>query len=166
MRNILLFVGLVFLQLMIFDNLKLDSFIHPYVYVLFVMLLPFDTPRWKLILNGFVIGIVIDIFNGTPGLNAAATVMMANLRPVIIDITTRKSDIDGKNEPSVSEMGLKWFMPYLVLMLIVHNFTLFLIEAFNLRLIGLVLLGTLLSVIYSTIAIVLIIYIFKPIKKK
>lgn len=166
MRNILLFVGLVFLQLMIFDNLKLDSFIHPYVYVLFVMLLPFDTPRWKLILNGFVIGIVIDIFNGTPGLNAAATVMMADLRPVIIDMTTRKSDIDGKNEPSVSEMGLKWFMPYLVLMLIVHNFTLFLIEAFNLRLIGLVLLGTLLSVIYSTIAIVLIIYIFKPIKKK
>lgn len=165
-RNILLFVGLVFLQVMIFDNLKLDNYIHAYVYVLFVMLLPFETPREKLVINGFLIGIVIDIFNGTPGLNAAATILMAYLRPNVINMTTRKSDIEGKTEPSVSEMGLKWFMPYVVLLLVIHNFTLFLLEAFSIRLLGLVLLGTILSVIYSTIAIVLIIYIFKPIKKK
>lgn len=165
-RNILLFVGLVFLQVMILDNLRLDNYIHPYVYVLFVMLLPFETPRQQLMINGFLIGIVIDILNGTPGLNAGATVLMAYLRPNIINMTTRKSDIEGKITPSVSEMGLKWFMPYLVLLLIIHNFTLFMLEAFSIRLIGLVILGTLLSVIYSTIVIVLIIYIFKPIKIK
>ena len=44
-RNILLFLGLTFLQVMIFDNLRLGNFIHPYVYVLFVMLLPFDTEK-------------------------------------------------------------------------------------------------------------------------
>ena len=109
-RNILLFLGLTFLQVMIFDNLRLGNFIHPYVYVLFVMLLPFDTPRWKLIINGFLIGMTIDIFNGTPGLNAASTVLMAYLRPNIINLTTRKSDIDGKTAPSVSEMGMKWFL--------------------------------------------------------
>ena len=165
MRNILLFLGLVFLQVMIFDNLRLGLFIHPYVYVLFIMLLPFETPLWSLIVNGFFIGIVVDIFSGTPGLNAAATVLMAYLRPNVINITTRKSDIEGKIAPSVSEMGLKWFMPYMVLLLIIHNFTLFMLEAFSIHLIGLVLLGTLLSVIFSTIVIVLIIYIFKPIKK-
>lgn len=165
-RNILLFVGLVFLQVMILDNLRLDNYIHPYVYVLFVMLLPFETPRPKLMINGFLIGIVIDILNGTPGLNAGATVLMAYLRPNIINMTTRKSDIEGKITPSVSEMGLKWFMPYLVLLLIIHNFTLFMLEAFSIRLIGLVILGTLLSVIYSTIVIVLIIFIFKPQKIK
>ena len=164
-RNILLFLGLVFLQVMIFDNLRLGNFIHPYVYVLFIMLLPFDTPRWKLIINGFVIGMVIDIFNGTPGLNAAATVLMSYLRPNIINLTTRKSDIEGKTGPSVSEMGLQWFYPYSVLLLIIHNFTLFMLEAFSFHLIGLVLLETLLSVIFSSILIVLIIFIFKPIKK-
>ena len=164
-RNILLFLGLVFLQVMIFDNLRLGSFIHPYVYVLFVMLLPFDTPRWKLIINGFIIGMVIDIFNGTPGLNAAATVLMAYLRPNIINLTTRKSDIDGKTTPSVSEMGMKWFLPYCILLLIIHNFTFFMLEAFTFHLIGLVLLETLTSIIFSSIVIVLIILIFKPIKK-
>ena len=165
-RNILRFVGLVILQLMIINNIKLGNFIHPCVYVLYIMILPFDTQKWKLLLSGFLIGFVIDIFNGTPGLNAAATVLMAYLRPNIIGLTTRKSDIDGKIEPSISEMGLQWFYVYMVLLLIIHNLALFILEAFSFRLLGLVLLETLLSVIISSFAIVLIIYIFKPIKSK
>lgn len=163
-RNILRFIGLFLIQVFIIDNIRLGHFIHPCVYVLFVMLLPFDTPRWSLIINGFLIGFAVDIFNGTPGLNAAATVLMAYVRPNIISLTTRKSDIEGKTSPSVSEMGLQWFYLYMVLLLIIHNLTLFMLEAFSFRLIGLVLLDTLLSVIISSFVIVLIIYIFKPTK--
>ena len=165
-RNILRFIGLFLLQVLIIDNIRLGHFIHPCVYVLYIMLLPFETPKWKLIINGFLIGFAVDIFNGTPGLNAAATVLMAYLRPNIIGITTRKSDIEGKNCPSLSEMGLQWFLLYSVLVLIIHNLTLFLLEAFSFRLLGLVLLETLLSVIISLFVIVLIIYVFKPIKNK
>ena len=164
-RNISLFIGLFLLQVLIIDNIRLGRFIHPCVYVLFIMLLPFETPKWKLLICGFLIGFVVDIFNGTPGLNAAATVLMAYFRPNIIEITTRKSDIEGKNIPSVSEMGLQWFLLYAVLLLIIHNLTLFILEAFSFRLFGLVLLETLLSVLISSFVIVLIIYIFKPIKK-
>lgn len=163
-RNILRFIGLFLIQVFIIDNIRLGHFIHPCVYVLFVMLLPFDTPHWSLIINGFLIGFAVDIFNGTPGLNAAATVLMAYVRPNIISLTTRKSDIEGKTSPSVSEMGLQWFYLYMVLLLIIHNLTLFMLEAFSFHLIGLVLLDTLLSVIISSFVIVLIIYIFKPTK--
>lgn len=164
-RNIIRFVGLLFLQVLIVNNIRLGNLIHPYVYVLFVMLLPFDMPKWKLIINGFIIGFAVDIFNGTPGLNAAATVMMAYLRPSIISVTTRKSDIEGKSSPTVSEMGTQWFILYSILLLIIHNLTLFLLEAFSFRLIGLVLIETLLSVPISAIVIILVIYIFKPINK-
>ena len=164
-RNILRFLGLLFLQVLIIDNIRLGNFIHPCAYVLFVMLLPFETPKWKLIINGFIIGFAVDIFNGTPGLNAAATVLMAYVRPNIIGLTTRKSDIEGKTAPTVSEMGLQWFFLYSILLLIIHNFTLFMLEAFSFRLFGLVLLETLLSVLISSFVIILIIYIFKPIKK-
>ena len=165
-RNILRFIGLFILQVLIIDNIRLGNFIHPCVYVLYVMLLPFDTPKWKLLINGFLIGFAVDIFNGTPGLNAAATVLMAFFRPNIINLTARKSDIEGKIAPSVSEMGLQWFFLYMVLLLIIHNFALFMLEAFSFRLIGLVLLETLLSVIMSSFVIILVIYIFKPIKTK
>lgn len=165
-RNILRFICLVFAQIMIFDNIRFGNFVHPCVYVLFVMLLPFDTPKWRLLVDGFLIGMAVDVFNGTPGLNAAATVFMAFLRPYIIKITTRKSDIDENNTPSISEMGLKWFVVYGLLMLIVHNLVFFWLEAFSVKLIGVVLLEVLLSVPVSLFVMILIMYMFKPIKNK
>ena len=119
-RNILRFVILLVVQLLVFDNLLFGNYIHPYIYVLFVLLLPFDTPKWRLLIDGFLIGIAVDIFNGTPGLNAAATVFMAFVRPFIISITSRKSDIDGKNAPTVTEMGLQWFALYALLLFLVR----------------------------------------------
>lgn len=164
-RNILRFVGLLLLQILVFDNIRLGNYVHPYVYVLFVMILPFDTERWKLIINGFLIGFAVDIFCGTPGLNAAATVFMAFLRPFIINVTTRKSDIEGKTAPTVSEMGLKWFFFYALFLLIFHNLLLFWLEAFSVKLLGLVMLEVLMSVPASLFVIILVIYIFQPIKK-
>lgn len=165
-RNILRFVGLLLLQILVFDNIRLGNYIHPCVYVLFVMLLPFDMPKWQLVITGFLLGMVVDIFSGTPGLNAAATVFMAFMRPFIIGITTRKSDIEEKTEPSVAEMGLKWFVVYAILLLILHNLFLFWLEAFSIKLLGMVLLEVLLSVPSSLFVIILILYVFKPIKNK
>lgn len=165
-RNILRFVVLLVVQVMVFDNLRLGSYIHPCIYVLFVLLLPFNTPKWRLLIDAFLIGMAVDIFNGTPGLNAAATVLMAFVRPFIIGITSRKSDIEDKEAPTVTEMGLQWFAVYALLLLLLHNLMLFWLEAFSIRLIGLVILETLFSVPISILLIIIIIYIFKPIKNK
>ena len=164
-RNIIRFIALVVMQVLVFDNIRLGNYIHPYIYVFFIMLLPFDTPKWRLLVEGFVIGMLVDLFNGTPGLNAAATVFMAYMRPYIIGITTRKSDIEDKTAPSVSEMGLQWFLLYGLLLLLLHNLFLFWLEAFSIRLLGTVLLQVLLSAPFSLFVIILIIYVFKPLKK-
>ena len=159
-RNIIRFVILIIMQILVFDNIRFGNYIHPYIYVLFVMLLPFEMPQWKLLLSAFLMGMSVDIFSGTPGLNASATVFMAFIR-----ITTRKSDLEGKNEPSVTEMGLQWFVVYGLLLLAAHNLMLFWMEAFSIRLLGVVLLETLLSTPISLLIIIVIIYVFKPIKK-
>ena len=164
-RNILRFVILLIVQVMVFDNLGFGTYIHPYIYVLFVLLLPFDTPKWRLLIDGFLIGIAVDIFNGTPGLNAAATVFMAFSRSFIIGITSRKSDIEDKDAPTVTEMGLQWFAVYALMLLLLHNLVLFWLEAFSIRLLGLVLAETVLSSLVSLLLIIIIIYIFKPLKK-
>lgn len=164
-RNIIRFVILLIIQVLVFNKIHFGNYVHFYVYVLFVMLLPFETPHWRLILDGFLIGFAVDLFNGTPGLNAAATVFMAFIRPSIINITTRKSDVEGKNAPTITEMGLQWFAVYGWLLLLIHNFVVLLLEAFSIKLIGFVLLETLLSASVSLLAIILIIYVFKPVKK-
>ena len=164
-RNILRFVVLLIVQVMVFDNLRLGSYVHPCIYVLFVLLLPFDTPKWRLLIDAFLIGIAVDIFNSTPGLNAAATVLMAFVRPFIIGITSRKSDIEDKDAPTITEMGLQWFAVYALLLILLHNLVLFWLEAFSIRLLGLVLAETVLSSLVSLLLIIIIIYIFKPVKK-
>lgn len=164
-RNIVRFIILLIVQVLVFNNFHFGNYIHFCVYVLFVLLLPFDIPHWKLILNGFLIGFAVDIFSGTPGLNAAATVFLAFVRPFIINITTRKSDLEDKNSPTITEMGLQWFLVYGLLLLLLHNLIYFWLEAFNIKLLGLVLIETLLSAIISLLTIILIMYVFKPIKK-
>lgn len=164
-RNIIRFLSLVLVQILVFDNIRFGNYIHPYVYVLFIMILPFDIPHGRLLIYAFLVGIIVDIFSGTPGLNASASVFMAFVRPYIIGITTRKSDIEDKKEPTVTEMGLQWFFVYGILLLLVHNFVFFFMEAFSIKLLGVVVIETLLSAPISFLIIILIIYIFKPIKK-
>lgn len=164
--NILRFVGLLLLQTLIIDNIRLGYYTHPYVYVLFVFLLPFNIPNWQLLLAGFFTGFAVDLFNGTPGLNAAATVFMAFVRPFVISSMIRRKEINENDEPSVSNMGLAWFMIYSLLLLLSHNFFLFMLEAFSFKLIGVVIVQTLMSVLGSLLLIFIIMLLFKKSKKK
>lgn len=164
--NIFRFIGLLLLQILVIDNIRLGYYIHPYVYVLFIFLLPFNTKNWQLMSLGFITGLSIDLFNGTPGLNAAATVFMAFIRPYVINNMTRRKEVNMNDEPSLNNMGFSWFMVYSILLLTAHNLVLFLLEAFSFKLIGVVLLQTLMSVISSLMLIFIILLLFKKSNKK
>lgn len=164
--NILRFVGLLFLQVLVIDDIRLGYYIHPYVYVLFVFLLPFNIPNWQLLLSGFFMGLAVDLFNGTPGLNAAATVFMAFVRPFVINAMTRRKDINENDEPSLENMGVGRFLVYSLLLLLAHNLLLFTLEVFSFKLLGTVLLQTLLSVFSSVMLIFIILLLFKKSKNK
>lgn len=164
--NILRFIGLLILQVVVVDNIRLGNYVHPYVYVLFIFLLPFNIPKWQLLLAAFAMGFSVDLFNGTPGLNAAATVLMAFVRPMIINVMTRRNDIDPNEEPSINNMGITWFMIYSFILLMIHNLSLFMLEAFSFKLVNKVIIQTVLSVIVSLSIIIIITLLFKKSNKK
>lgn len=164
--NFLRFVGLLLLQVLVIDNIRLGYYIHPYVYVLFIFMLPFNIPNWQLLFAGFFMGLTVDLFSGTPGLNAAACVFMAFVRPWVIKGIMRRKDISENDEPSLNSMGTNRFVVYSLLLLVVHNLMLFMLETFSFRLIGVVILQTLLSVFSSLMLIFIILLLFKKTKKK
>lgn len=163
--HILRFIGLILLQVLVIDNIRLDYYIHPYVYVLFVFLLPFNIPNWQLLITGFLCGLTVDLFNGTPGLNAAATVLMAFIRPFVINGMTRRKEINPNDEPSLN-MGSGWFFIYAFILLTAHNLLLFTLEAFSIKLFGIIVLQTFISVFSSLLLIFIILLLFKKSKKK
>ena len=61
LKNIIRFVVLVFIQVAILNNIQISGFINPYMYVLFILLLPFETPNWILLVLSFFLGLSIDI---------------------------------------------------------------------------------------------------------
>ena len=164
--NFLRFIGLLFLQVLVIDNIRLGYYIHPHIYILFILMLPFNISNWQLLVSGFLMGFAVDLFNGTPGLNAAATVCMAFIRPMVINGMMRRNDINENDEPSLNTMGTSRFIVYSLLLLLAHNLILFMLEAFSFKLIGVVFLQTLLSVFSSLLLIFIILLLFKKTKKK
>ena len=164
--NIIRFVVLVLFQVLIVNHIRLGGYVHPYVYLLFVMLLPINMPKWQLLFCGFGIGLAVDLFSGTLGLHAGATTLMAFCRPSIIKLVSGRQKFENVQEPNLSQLGLVWFIRYSVCMVLVHHFTLFVLESFSFRLLGQVLLRILLSAPVTIFLIIMILYLFTSNKKR
>jgi rod shape-determining protein MreD len=131
LKNIGRFIFLVFFQVLILNNILFSGYINPYFYVYFILLLPFETPRWLLLSSAFLLGITIDLLSNTPGLNAAATVLMAFMRPFIITSISSGTEFMMGTHPSFKNQGLKWFAYYSVILVLIHHTTLFFLEIFR-----------------------------------
>jgi rod shape-determining protein MreD len=129
--NILRFIVLVFIQVFLLKNITLYNLSTPYLYILFILLLPFETPNVLLFILAFVLGLTIDAFYDTPGLHAAACVLLALVRVLFISITITKEGFDNEPEPTLSVMGFRWFLTYALVLTLFHHFFLFNLEVFS-----------------------------------
>jgi rod shape-determining protein MreD len=148
-RNIIRFVLLVLFQVLIFNNIELGGYLNPCIYTLFIILLPFETPSWLVLLSGFFIGLSVDIFSETLGMHTAATVFMAYLRPMALSMVAPRDGYEAGSYPRVFYYGLTWFLQYTLILIFAHHTVLFLTELFRLQDIFHILLRILLSTIFS-----------------
>ena len=130
-RNIIRFIILVLVQVLIIKNIELGRFINPFLYVLFIIVLPFETPRWLLLISAFFLGISIDLFYDTSGMHAAATVFMAYFRPGILKLFSPRDGYEIGTQPTVQYLGVPWFLSYASILIVLHHFVLFFIEIFR-----------------------------------
>ena len=148
----IMFIGLVLIQVLILNHVQFSGFVNPYIYILFVLLLPLNTPRYATLILAFLLGISIDIFSSSLGIHAFATVFIAYLRPLIIRIiTNREEDMD--DYPGLMQNRLRWFLSYVIIMVIFHHIVLFYIEVFSFA----NFFGTLFRVILSSVFSIFII---------
>ncbi len=129
--NLLRFIVLVFMQVFLLKNITLYNISTPYLYILFILLLPFEIPNVLLFALSFILGLTIDAFYDTPGLHAASCVLLAFVRILFISITVQKEGFDNEPEPTLSVMGFRWFLTYSVTLTLFHHFFLFNLEVFR-----------------------------------
>ncbi len=129
-KYIIIFVSLVLVQVLVLNQIQLGGYINPYIYVLFVMLLPLKSPRYVTLPLAFLIGLTVDVFSNSLGIHAAATVFVAYLRPYIIrSISVR--DEERSDYPGLKYNGFRWFLYYTAIMVLMHHFVLFFLEIYT-----------------------------------
>ncbi len=160
--NIVRFIGLLLFQTLILNQVELHGVINPYVYPLFILLLPFETPKWLLLFLGFGLGISVDFFTNTPGLHAFVSVLIAYLRPVILLFNKPISGYESFHQPSISSLGFNWFAIYAGVSISIHHLFFFFLESYSFSYFFYTLTKVIASTIMSLIIIILYQYIFYP----
>lgn len=130
-RNIIRFFFVLLLQVLLFRNINLLGFIDPFFYLLFIILIPFETPRWFLLVSAFFLGLVVDIFSNSIGMHAAATVLIAYLRPMILQYFAPRDGYEVNTYPRIVYYGLWWFVRYAGIMILLHSIFFYFIDAFT-----------------------------------
>ncbi len=125
-----MFIGLVLTQVLILNHIQFSGFVNPYIYILFVLLLPLNTPRYAVLIFAFLMGISIDIFSNSLGIHAFATVFIGYLRPLVIRVISSREE-DMSDYPGLMQNGIGWFLSYVSIMVLVHHTVLFYLEVFT-----------------------------------
>ena len=127
--NALRFVILLLLQVLLLNNINFLGFINPYLYVLFIILYPFNANQSLFLFLSFLLGLGIDIFEDSGGIHAAASLVAAFVRPVILRFSFGVSYDYQTIKFSSTQPGSR--ISYVVILVFIHHFILFLLEFFN-----------------------------------
>jgi rod shape-determining protein MreD len=152
----LIFILLILSQVLLFSNIQFSGYINPYVYIMFILLLPVEIPSWLLLILSFTLGLIMDFFLGSPGMHTSATVLAGFTRPYVLRIVSPRDGYEPNSDPSMITYGFRWFLVYTLLIVLVHHTTLFYLEVFRFADFFRTMLRVLLSSLFTIIFILLI----------
>ena len=123
LKNILRILAFILIQVYVLAKIPhLHRYITPYLYYLPLLWLPFSVSRGWLLIIGFLTGLTLDYFLMTPGLHAAACVLVCYVRPFIIGILTPKDNSDfNYREPSPKAMQWTPYTFYVFILTLLHH---------------------------------------------
>jgi cell shape-determining protein MreD len=155
LRIVLRFIVLMSIQILVLNNVQLGGYINPYLYVLFLITLPVNTPRAVLLFAALITGLTVDMFQNTMGMHASACLLLAYARPGWLKMIAPRDGYEADVSPSVKKFGMQWFVVYALVLILIHHLLLFYIEVFRFS----EFFSTFLRVFLSTIVTLLLVII-------
>lgn len=146
-----MFVLLVLLQVLVLNSISFLGYAVPFAYIYFVLKLPIGFNRSLCTALGFSLGIIIDMFCSTPGINAAATTLIGFISRPVQGLFFIRDDYNGQT-PGLGILRVG-FIKYAIFMTLIHHIVLISIESFSYFNIELVLLRIILSTILTSLLI-------------
>ncbi len=161
--NIFRFILLLAVQIIIFNNMNFLGYISPFPYILFIILYPVNGNKSGLVVASFILGLIMDMFSNSGGIHATACLVLAYFRPAIFKFAFGLSY--EYQTVKLNDVLTPERFSFILLSVVIHHFTLFILEAFQFSFIFDILIRTLLSTIFTIIICIIIIYLIKPNKR-
>lgn len=158
-QNSIWFVFLTIIQVLIFNNINLFGYINPMIYIIFIFYYPLKKEKAGLLFYSFFIGLAIDFFSDTGGINAAATLLVANFRLPILSAILRKSEFDYQLF-NIRSIALGKALTYILVITFIHHLMVFWLDYFSLNQFGTVLSKTFLTTFFTVFLMILAIILF------
>lgn len=123
LKYILRYIVFILVQVYVLHKIPaLHRFITPYLYYLFILWLPFNMSRGSLMFVSFIFGLTLDYFLYTPGLHAAPCVLIAYVRPFLINLLISQEGAEQNYaSPSITSMGFAPYLTYVVVLTLLHH---------------------------------------------
>lgn len=131
LQFIILTLVLILAQVLVFNHICLFNVAVPMVFIYVIVRLPITLSINHLLTIAFFLGLVIDIFSDTPGMNALACTVLAMLRRPILRLYVPREEDLTRPEPTLQSLGTAVYLKYLLTMTLVYCSLIFIIEAFT-----------------------------------
>ena len=152
-RQIIRYAAIMLIQVLLVNQLQLYGVCHPYIYVLCLLMMPITLSHSVSLIIGALVGLVMDICCNSLGIHMAGCVLLMFIRPYLIGVIV--NDKDRLNEQiSLRSIGMEAFVKYVIILVLIHHLTVFMLAAWSWEHILFVLIETFVSSLI-TIAVII-----------
>ncbi|KWW30636.1 MAG: rod shape-determining protein mred [bacterium P3] len=159
LQNIVRFAVLTLVQILILNNINISGYAIPYLYLLFILMLPTGMGKIAMLLAAFVCGLAIDVFSNMLGFHTFSCTMVAFARILFADRILTRNEPVVISTPSIYTVKTQYFIGYLLVLTAIFYLTFFSLELFDShgfwRLLLSITLSTLLTVVLALISQIL-----------
>ena len=134
------YLGLIFqfflligVQVLVLNRVDLGGYASPFLYILFIINFPLVYDRVAFLFICFLLGMSIDLFSNTSGVNALSSVIMASLQWPMFRIIILEKQTHLVKKISLSETSLLRYFIFISAFTLIHHFIVLFLEAFSLR---------------------------------
>ena len=146
---------ILLVQIIICNNIHVFGYAPPVLLAYLTMKFHRGSSRESLIVFGFVIGLIFDIFSNTIGKGMAACTFLGMMHPYLLGLFSPTESVE-MFVPSFKSMGFDRYFYYVVATMLLFHFVFYLLEDFSSNHPKIVLTGTfvssLLAVLFAIVA--------------
>ena len=148
------------IQVLVFRTTSLWDVAACFIYVGFLIQLPFYIPRVALLFITFVYTFSIDIFFNTPGIHTSAALLIIYIRPSVIRLLSPQGGYESVESVNIYNMGIQWHAAYAFILIFIHTTVVFLLESLGSMNFGTTLLKIFCTSLFTLLTVIIYQFLF------